>query len=384
MSILYIGYYTSEELLYEIQRRKINNMSVARQKYEENLLSGIIKDNKYDDIRIVSYVPTDGTIPIPNSSELAGKKVLHFPINRRNFWSVLMARKSFSDYLKSLGESVLQNLRVVMYEVNPVFLGPLLSLKRKYNIKIITLCAELSIFRRSKKIKYQIRNRIFAHYERKFDAFVLFARPMEEVLKCQKKPNIVVEGIAPEIFGPPKEKRKNIVMYAGGLGSDNNIKLLIDVCLSTNELDELWICGVGTDREYVESVAKTNSKVKYLGAISNEKVRELEKEAKLLVNLRQPTAQITRYSFPSKLLEYMASGSLVLSTKLEGIPKEYFDYILTVDSLSEDDVKTVIRNVFAMSTTEYIDKVKKSQEFIGNTKNKCIQSGKILKFIESV
>ena len=384
MSILYIGYYTSEELLYEIQRRKINNMSVARQKYEENLLSGIIKDNKYDDIRIVSYVPTDGEISIPDGSKLAGKKVVHFPINRHSVKSVLKARKAFSDYLKSLGKDVLQDLHVVMYEVNPAFLGPILSLKRKYNIKITTLCAELSIFRRSKKIKYQIRNRIFAHYERKFDAFVLFARPMEEILKCQNKPNIVVEGIAPEIFGLPKEKKKNIVMYAGGLGSDNNIKLLIDVCASIDELDELWICGTGKDKDYVENAAKTNPKVKYFGTISNEKVRELEKEAKLLVNLRNPAAQITRYSFPSKLLEYIASGSLVLSTKLEGIPEEYFDYILTVNSLSEEDVKSAIRNVFAMSETEYVAKAKKSQEFIGNTKNKKVQSGKILKFVESI
>ena len=54
MHILYIGYYTSDELLYEMQRRGINNMSVARQKYETNLLTGLTKKLGENELHLLS------------------------------------------------------------------------------------------------------------------------------------------------------------------------------------------------------------------------------------------------------------------------------------------------------------------------------------------
>ena len=56
------------------------------------------------------------------------------------------------------------------------------------------------------------------------------------------------------------------------------------------------------------------------------------KEAKLLINLRNPEDKYTKYSFPSKTFEYMVSGTPFFTTKLEGIPSEYYNYLYCIDS----------------------------------------------------
>lgn len=384
MQILYIGYYTSDDLLYEIQNRGINNMSVARQMFETNLINGMIEESDSADIHFVSYVPVDDEFIAPAYSEISGVKVYHIPINRRSVLSIAKAERLFSDYLRAFGEKNLLNLHVLMYEVNPLFMLPLLRMKRKFNMKLITLCAELSSLRRSKRIQYQIRNKLFAHFERKFDGYILFAKPMERVLRCQNKPQVVVEGIAPDLFGEPSARKKNIVMYAGGLGIDNNLTLLIDACMQLDEVEELWICGTGKDKAVVEEASKVSSKIKYFGMIPNNEVRELEKKAKVLVNLRMPDAPITKYSFPSKLLEYIASGTLVLSTRLEGIPQEYYEYIIPVNSLELRDVMNDLSKVLRMKDDEYIALAERAQQFITYNKNKNVQAARVLEFVNNI
>lgn len=381
MHLLYIGYYTSEDLLYEIQDRGINNMSVARQKYETNMLTGIIEECGETDVHLVSYVPVDNSIQIPEYSEIGGKQVKHIPINKHDFRSMIKAKDMFREYLLSLGDSILLNLHILMYEVNPLFLLVLMQYNHKYNFKITTLCAELSILRRINNFKDRIRNIAFSFFEKRFDAFILFAKPMEEVLKCNNKPHVVIEGIAPDLFGSPKVMKRNIVMYAGGFGSDNNLGLLIDVCNEIEELDELWICGTGKDLNIVQNACLKSNKIKYLGMLPNDEVRKLEIQAKVLVNLRNPSAMITKYSFPSKLLEYIASGTLVISTRLEGVPEEYYNYLYPVETMDKTVIKDSIRKILNMDQSEYTSKALLAQDFIITKKNKNIQARRILDFL---
>ena len=378
--ILYVGYYTDDQIMYEIQKRKINNMSVARQKFETNMLNSMIEKRR-DSIDIITYVPTDGNFKIPDYSILNETQINHIGINRSSVNSLLSAKQKFEQFIFSMGEEKLHNLDVIMYDVNPIFFIPLLKLKKRYKFNITTICAELSVYRRTQRKIQLLRNRVFGHFQKKFDKYVLFAEPMAEILYCRKKPYVVVEGIAPECFGAPSTGKRNIVMYAGGLAKDNNLRLLIEACKKTSSLDELWICGVGAEQDYVEAQARTGTKIRYFGMCTNEKVRALEQEAKVLVNLRNPEEEITRYSFPSKLLEYIASGSAVLTTKLQGIPNEYFNYFFSIDQLDADAVANKMDEIFSMDDNEYVDHCLKAQAFIQTNKNANVQVEKMLNLL---
>ena len=70
--------------------------------------------------------------------------------------------------------------------------------------------------------------------------------------------------------------------------------------------------------------------------------------ADLLVNLRDSRIEYTKLSFPSKMFDYMASGTPVLTTKLDGIPIEYYDYVFSIDSYSSSSIADKIREILKM------------------------------------
>lgn len=382
MHFLYVGYYVDDRILYEIQKRKINNMSVARQNFERNLLNNLVDAcAEGDAIDFVSYVPVDSVFSVPEFSYLKNARIRHIPINKKSLFSMLKAMKSFQGYLKSLGDNKLRNLRVIMYDVNPVFLIPIMMIKSKYGIKTTSICAEVPALRRSRNVLSKIKHAALSVFMQKCDGYILFAKAMVEKLQCSQKPWTVVEGIAPPNFGVPVGDKANIVMYAGGLAADNNIRQLIDCCIHMPEIKELWICGCGPEQDYVVQKSKEYEKIKYFGMVENETVRKMETQAKVLVNLRSPEAELTWYSFPSKLLEYMASGSFVISTRLKGIPEEYFDYVCSLPIAEEESLRNAMKDVFKMKNEEYVSRCAAAQMFIQGNKNAETQAKKIIDFV---
>lgn len=386
MNFLYIGYYVDSTVLNDILSKNINNMSFARQNLEFYLIKGLHKYlNK--NIDFVSYVPINKAFSLPEFSQIDDATIKHIPIEKDNIQSMLSASKNFKKYLQSLGKEKLQNLCIVMYAVNPIFMLPILRLKKKYKFTLTTICSEAPAFRRyNNSLKAQIQKRVTIFLNKHFDNYILLSNKTKEILEDQDKPTMVLEGIAPPNFGEPSYEKKNIVMYAGGLAPDNNISLLIDSCREVEELDELWICGVDcelseAEQAKVEQIQKEDHRIRYLGTMSNDEVQKLETQAKLLVSLRSPKEKLTRYSFPSKILEYIASGSMVLSTKLAGIPEEYFDYMLCVEQDEKEEIIEKIRYCFSMDDAEYVDFCKKGQQFISEEKNYLQQSKKLIDFL---
>lgn len=384
MHCLFVGYYVDDSIFNQILERKINNMSFARQKFEYNLIRGL-HEQLGGRVSFVSYVPTDNSLEILEKSLVAGAEVHHIALRKGDVQSMLEARKAFEAFLKNLGEERLRGLRVVMYAVNPVFESVLLKYRKKYGIKIVTICSEVPMLRRyGSSVSAKIKKHILTYYNEQFDGYVFFSAEMRNVVRYNGKSNIVLEGIAPASMKAPAAGKKNIIMYAGGLAPDNNVAFLLECCREISSVDEVWICGDGPEREKISELSKNDSRVKYFGRMENTEVLKLESQAKILVNFRSPDAELTKYSFPSKILEYIASGSLVLSTPLLGIPREYFAYIESVDISGKSIAIDVISRLLAMSDEEYMKKVSAAQEFIASEKNYKKQCERMVELLEAL
>ena len=168
------------------------------------------------------------------------------------------------------------------------------------------------------------------------DAFIFLTKDMNEVINKKNKPYTVMEGMVDIRYLTDKKYNKsNAIMYAGGLYETYGVKMLIDAFIKWNNKDyELWLCGDGDLVKYIEKLQ--NKQIKYFGSLPNEKVVEMEKRAKLLINPRFTNEEYTKYSFPSKTMEYMLSGTAVLTTKLAGIPSEYNDFLYYIEDETID------------------------------------------------
>ena len=224
----------------------------------------------------------------------------------------------------------------------------------------------------------------------KADGYIFLTEQMNERVNKQNKPYIVLEGHSDCSLAEvkPEEKYetvngKKVIVYAGSIKKLYGIQNLVEGFLKANiENAELQIFGDGDYRAELEELCKTCENVKYMGVRPNSEVVEIEQRAALLVNPRPTAPEYTKYSFPSKNMEYMVSGTPVLTTKLPGMPKEYYPHIYTVDEDTADGIAQAVERVFSDTLNERIEKGKKARDFVLENKSNVVQAKKIIEFLE--
>ncbi|GLS32805.1 hypothetical protein GCM10007937_45150 [Mesorhizobium albiziae] len=87
---------------------------------------------------------------------------------------------------------------------------------------------------------------------------------------------------------------------------------------------DLVFVGGGPDRAQIEMAAQVDSRISVKPFLHGREYAEEVANADFLLNARDPNWRGSRYSFPSKLFEYMSLEVPILSTRMAGIPDEYF------------------------------------------------------------
>jgi glycosyltransferase involved in cell wall biosynthesis len=126
-----------------------------------------------------------------------------------------------------------------------------------------------------------------------------------------------------------------LIVYSGRLSALGGIELLLNAFGSiTDTRFRLHITGRGELEPLVRAAAARDHRIRYLGFVEREKLLAIYQSADLLVNPHSTTLHSARYVFPSKLLEYIASGRPVLTTATPEIAAEYgaLCTVVTVES----------------------------------------------------
>ena len=225
-----------------------------------------------------------------------------------------------------------------------------------------------------------------------FNNYVLLTDEMNdyivENITHKNKPYIVIEGsvdytILNETTYEKYEKK--VCMYTGTLAKIYGIEYLVKGFIKANVLNsELHIYGDGDFKNELIDLCKKNSNIKYFGTKPNEYIVEEQKKATLLINPRPSNEEFTKYSFPSKNLEYMASGTPLLATDLPGIPAEYKRYEYIIENENIDGIANMFRYVLNLTDAELRKKGKMAQEFVLGTKNNIIQTKKIMEWLNNL
>jgi len=97
-----------------------------------------------------------------------------------------------------------------------------------------------------------------------------------------------------------------------------------------------------------------------------------------MVNPRRPEGEFTRYSFPSKTMEYLASGRPVIMHWLAGIPEDYRPYLITPDTGDAQGLAAAMRRVAALPQAELRRIGAPGRDFVLTHKSPRVQIGKLL------
>lgn len=236
-----------------------------------------------------------------------------------------------------------------------------------------------------KKILKSVDWYFIKKYMHLMDYYILYSKYMAEFLNLQDNSWIVMEGTINDndyITEVPYKKSKAI-MYSGVCDKKYGIPLLLDAFDKIQDLEcELWFTGDGNAVELIKEREDKDSRIKYLGYLPSRKDLLLkQKEAWAMINMRLPNEIASKYCFPSKIFEYMLSGNPVLSFRIAGIPDEYFEHLISIESTSVDAVSRSIQNIFDIKEKDRINIGCRGQKFILEKKNNIIQTKKILEFI---
>ena len=211
------------------------------------------------------------------------------------------------------------------------------------------------------------------------DYLVLLSSQMREVIDMQNvKDSIVIQGVA-DVHAETEISKKRIILFSGTLNELNGISNLIEAFSRLNTNYELHFYGTGP---LVQTIQNCNIKnVKYMGAVSNDIMVKKQKEALILVNPRPINQDFAAFSFPSKLIEYLASGTATISTKLSCITSDYDDYLLYFKDDTVNGLYDSLKQLVNLPESELIDIGKKQQNFVLENKSYFIQAKKVLDMI---
>lgn len=173
------------------------------------------------------------------------------------------------------------------------------------------------------------------------------------------------------------------MLYTGALAAHACINELVDAFMMTsNKNYRLVICGSGELATYINNKQKDDSRIIFKGLVSRDDAVYLQQNATAVINPRKPSISLTKYSFPSKTMEYLASGTPMIGYKLDGIPDEYDQYMYIVNGADTIDLAKTIDEVLSLNEIELQQKAEKASDFIQNNKNSKIQVKKIIDFLE--
>ena len=224
----------------------------------------------------------------------------------------------------------------------------------------------------------------------RFDALVVIADPIIKDF-APKVPFIRVEGgIDDSLLCNSSEivkARKNdeslfVVAFAGGLKDANGILEILEAfALTHGEQYRLRIAGTGPLEREVSEAAQNDARIEYCGYLSFDGVLALYDKADVLINMRPTKTLNTKYFFPSKLMEYLASGVPVITTCTGYVEQDYADFVFLLKDETPQGLASMIEYVASLEQNIRTDKGTEARNYVCSHKTWHVQGQRVVDFI---
>lgn len=397
MKILLIGVSAEPEFIAEINAvsRPEAVISVAATKFTRLVLEGF-RRHLGSDCESVLLVPI-GMYPESEVRWWRGRRVgdryylpfINFILLKQLSIALVLAWRVIRWGIATRGQR-----RVVVFScIYLPFLAPVAGLKALGSLKVAAIVPDLPDYEfdytasgsRMKLALIPAYIRLTRLLYSPIDYYVFLTEAMKE--KFPARPYEVMEGLvdadqpvapAGAAAGVPS------VMYSGSLLERFGIRTLIDAFRSLPGHFELWLFGVGDMTVYAQDAAKADPRIRVFGQVSNDEVLSRQRQATLLIDPRPASSEFTRYSFPSKILEYMSSGRPVLAARLPGIPNDYHDKLWFIDDESVHGMREALARALDATDAERTAFGRRAAEYACTEKTNVKRIGHLVRRLEAL
>jgi glycosyltransferase involved in cell wall biosynthesis len=233
-----------------------------------------------------------------------------------------------------------------------------------------------------------LHNKLTSMLMSNYDGYILLTEQMNQVVNIHSKPYLIMEGLvdinmaaADNLFEDKFPEK--IVIYAGGIYEKYGVKKLVDAFMLLQGDDlRLHVYGPGEMAKDMPDYMKADKRIIYYGIVPNKEVVRKLSEATLLINPRSSVEELAKYSFPSKNMEYMVSGTPLLTTPLPGMPQEYYPFVYVFNDETVEGFQQTLKVLLATPKEELHEFGQRAKEFVLRYKNNRVQAERILCFFE--
>ena len=388
MNVIFLSYLVPLE-----EMSMYNGISVAGNKMQYNVAKELGNLEKVN-VKVLSLLPY-ACYPQDHKVFIKGKKYIFKEFDYQSiFYINLPIIKQFSQ-IYFMYRTLVKTLKIL--DKNTIVLGfnmfPQIGIPLKKNFKGICMLADLPIDDASdRKGLSQIFRSFFDKSTKKSisqcENFIVLSKFVSTDYLISKR-TLLIEGgvdendIPKENFRKIKNEKK-IIVFSGALTEYNGIKNLIKSMSFLKEFEiELHIYGDGDLKKYVEESQIIDNRIRYLGKVSNDEMKEIQKRADILINPRQINNPISKYTFPSKTFEYFLSRTLVVSTKVPSYPPEYLNNMIIADD-SPLGLANAVKKAINLTADEELRITNNAYNFVIGEKKWSNQAKKIYDFMESI
>lgn len=398
MNVLYIGRFYPPHLLKSIASDSFGKASFANHNFELSILSGL---QQLDNINLrVITLPRTYSFPhnnkkayiTPDKYELDGVQY-----NSVGFCNIVGLNKiSMIQNLKNIiKKEILEfddnEIAIIVntpsYEISKALFKALDSNGKITTTLIVPDVPECLVEMdnisslKGKLVNYL--NRRNAELSLRYDKYVFLTEAMNDFYHAKKNDYIVMEGLIDtdklHSYNEVTTEGKEIILYTGTLRKIFGVMDLIEVFSKGNfKNTELWICGSGEAASDIAAAAKHNNNIKFFGLVNAQEARHLQSLATILANPRSANGRYTKYSFPSKTIEYLLAGKSVIMNRLPGIPTEYDKFLFYPDSESTENWITKLNEIIEMDWNARQEKNLSAQAYIKENKSAKKQCSRII------
>lgn len=345
MRILFCGTAVPDTIEYQVK-----NISAAGNRFQNNMICNLKMPGH--EVDTVSYVAMG--IPETLKGELLNSDAADKERKGKQYYIFRQSEgiKATLQAIKKCRETVKKIIAdydlVFCYNVFYSFLF-LPKMAGKFHKRNILILADYS----GPESFCNLKNKCYALVQRRimrqYDVVVGLSANIQNNLKGNQQ-FILMEGGIDERFYNQFTKKKiqsadeTVFMYSGLLSKVTGVDILLQVASEMKEKGfRLWISGKGDLEQQVRDAAEKDERICYLGHMEYDEYIKTLKDADVLINPRNMNLPENQNNFPSKIMEYLATGKTVISSKFVSWEKfrENIIFYDDVDMLKKEMEKCV-------------------------------------------
>lgn len=375
-NIIYVTSVLPENRENQIIKLKANKASIAAFKYHRLLCEGLSQNGM--NVNVLTYNKLNREISILDGMQERIGSVNYNYIVPKGTGVIAYLDLLLKTY-KKVQQTITEDTVIVCDVLNATISYAALLAAKRSNIESVSIVTDFP-----SDSKKSINGRLSWRVINNCSKWILLTNQMYDYLGKKKKA-VILEGHVDRGMTNKENSLSEKVsprkcIYAGSLKRKYGITKLIQAFEQANVKDvELHIYGAGEVADDLKRMKQPH--IFYHGVVPNAVVVEDEIHASLLINPRPTNGEYTKYSFPSKNLEYMASGTPLLTTKLAGMPTEYYDYIYLFDDETVEGMAKTLRSVLSKPDVELHEKGISAKNFVIENKSNIAQAKKVIDLI---